>query len=92
MRDVAPIPDSVNRGPRPHRFTKSQVRGIMRRWQANLPLTVAEASAYLGIPETTLRDRLRPIAPHSTVGRTHYYTPTDLERGAFGRATREVAS
>lgn len=91
MREVAPNPDHVNRGPRPHRFTKTQLKGIIRRWKADLPLSIAEASAYLGIAETTLRDRLRPIAPHSAVGRTHYYRPTDIERGTFGRASREAA-
>ncbi len=62
--------------------------GLRSRWELGLPLSVGEAAELLGLPESTLRDRLRPVHPVSQHGRILYYSPAAIENAVFGMKRR----
>lgn len=58
--------------------------GVRRRWELDEPIGVSEAARFLGLPYSTVRDRLLG-APARQVGRRRYYQPTVIRERVFGR-------
>lgn len=71
------------------RFNKRQLAGIRRRWELGEPLAPVEAAELLGVPVSTLRDRLRPVPACRRLGRRRFWLPADIRRALWGSPHEE---
>lgn len=66
-------------------LAEARQRGARYRWERNLPVSVGEASDILGVPYSTLAQRVRTrgLDRVGRVGRAGAYMPDDLVEAAL---------